>query len=498
MQPDSTKAWQALTRHHKAIKDAHMRDLFEADPKRFETFSVRLGDDLLLDYSKNRVTAETMALLMDLAREMDLPGRIQAMFGGERINVTENRAVLHTALRHRGKEPVTVDGPDGPQDVMPGVRKVLAQMRGFTERVRSGKWRGYTGRPIADVVNIGIGGSDLGPKMACMALAHYADGPHTHFVSNVDGTHMAETLKRINPETTLFIIASKTFTTQETMTNAGTARDWFVRAAGEEHVAKHFVALSTNAEGVAAFGIDTANMFEFWDWVGGRYSLWSAIGLPIALAVGMDRFEELLQGGFEVDQHFRTAPLEENIPVILALLGIWYNNFLRGREPGHPALQPVPGTLRGLFPAGRHGVQRQGRHPGRPARGLADRPGHLGRARHQRPARLLPAHPPGHQARALRFPGPGHEPQSRGAAPRHPAVQLFRPDRGPHDGQDQGRGQGRTQGRRREGQGPGQPAAAQGLRGQPAHQFHPVPKAHPASSGHAHRHSTSTRSSPRA
>ncbi|MBU1002299.1 MAG: glucose-6-phosphate isomerase [Proteobacteria bacterium] len=315
--------WKALEGHYLELERLHLRELFKDDPHRFEKFSLTQGD-LLLDYSKNRINEKTMGLLMDLARSSEVPERTQAMFAGQKINTTEDRAVLHVALRNRANTPIKVDG----EDVMPGVNAVLQKMRSFTQAVRSGKWTGYTGRPVADVVNIGIGGSDLGPLMVTTALAHYADGPRAHFVSNVDGTHMAETLKRLNPETTLFIVASKTFSTQETILNATTARTWFLEAAGnKKHVAKHFVALSTNTPAVAEFGIDTANMFEFWDWVGGRFSLCSAIGLIIALSVGMDRFEELLSGAHEMDEHFRTAPLEENLPVVMAMLGIWYNNF---------------------------------------------------------------------------------------------------------------------------------------------------------------------------
>jgi len=317
-------AWRALDAHRPGAENLHMRDLFDRDPKRFEKFSVQL-EDILFDYSKNRITQKTVSLLLDLARQEKLERKIQAMFAGEKINATEHRAVLHTALRNRSGNPVMVDG----EDVMPKVLGVLEKMRGFTDRVRNGEWKGYTEKSVTDVVNIGIGGSDLGPQMVTLALAHYAGPIRAHFVSNVDGTHITETLKPLSPETTLFIIASKTFTTQETMTNAHSAKQWFLDAAKDEgHVAKHFVALSTNAEGVAEFGIDTENMFEFWDWVGGRYSLWSAIGMPIALSVGMDRFEELLEGAFFMDEHFRTAPLEENIPVLMGLIGIWYNNFL--------------------------------------------------------------------------------------------------------------------------------------------------------------------------
>jgi len=322
--PTHLPAWNALLNHHRDVAPLHMRDLFAADPGRFEKFSLQ-WQDFLFDFSKNRITEETLPLLLDLAQQAGLGARIEAMFSGQRINVTEDRAVLHVALRNRGGRPIQVDGVD----VMPGVLAVQAKMRSFSEAVRSGRWLGFTGKAITDVVNVGIGGSDLGPLMACEALKHYAQpGLGVHFVSNVDATHLAETLKRLDPASTLFIIASKTFTTQETLTNAWSARDWLIQSLGSEAaVAHHFVALSTNAEAVRAFGIDTDNMFEFWDWVGGRYSLWSAIGLSIALAVGMDRFEELLEGANAVDEHFRTAPLAENIPVIMALLGVWYDNF---------------------------------------------------------------------------------------------------------------------------------------------------------------------------
>jgi glucose-6-phosphate isomerase len=319
-----SKPWQALKAHQKGMSRVHMRDLFRDDPRRFDRFSLE-ACGLLLDYSKNLITGETLDLLLALAREADVEGWRGRMFAGDKINFTERRAVLHTALRNRGNQPVLVDG----KDVMPDVRHVLAQMRKFTKAVRSGQWKGYTGKTITDVVNIGIGGSDLGPLMACEALRPYwRPDLRAHFVSNIDGTQLAETLKRLDPETALFVVASKTFTTQETITNARSARDWFLRRVkGEGAVARHFVAVSTNAQAVAAFGIDTANMFEFWDWVGGRYSLWSAIGLPIALTLGMDRFEDILQGAFEMDEHFRSAPLERNMPAILALLGVWYHNF---------------------------------------------------------------------------------------------------------------------------------------------------------------------------
>jgi glucose-6-phosphate isomerase len=305
------------------MKKVHLRDLF-TDPSRFERMSIdhrALG--ILLDYSKNIATHETLELLRNLAASSGVAERTTAMFSGEKINWTENRAVLHVALRNRSNTPILVDG----QDVMPAINHVLGKMERFAESVRSGSWKGATGKPITDVVNIGIGGSDLGPVMVCTALQHYADGPAVHFVSNVDGTDMIETLKSIDPETTLFLVASKTFTTQETMTNAHTARDWLVSSLGEEAISRHFAALSTNGEAVAAFGIDTSNMFEFWDFVGGRYSLWSAIGLSIAIRVGFQRFTELLDGAHAMDRHFLNSAAEENLPLTLALLGIWYNNF---------------------------------------------------------------------------------------------------------------------------------------------------------------------------
>ncbi len=316
--------WQKLCAHQKTVAPLHMRDLFAADPKRFEKYSLRF-DDLLFDYSKHRITDETLPLLLQMAREAKIEEWRDSMFAGEKINITENRAVLHTALRNRASTPVYVDG----KDVMPDVNAVLAQMRAFSDKVRNGSWLGYTGKRITDIVNIGIGGSDLGPVMVCDALKPYSQaGLDIHFVSNIDGAHLMRALEKCKAETTLFIVASKTFTTQETMTNATSARTWFLESAKDSgHVAKHFVALSTNAKAVADFGIDTANMFQFWDWVGGRYSLWSAIGLSIALYVGMDNFEALLTGAHEMDLHFKTAPLEQNMPVILALIGIWYNNF---------------------------------------------------------------------------------------------------------------------------------------------------------------------------
>jgi len=330
-----TEAYKNLAQHFDSLsglssnsEKKDLRALFAADPARFEKFSIAF-EDILLDYSKNRITAETKALLVQLAKECGLADAVAAMFSGERINVTENRPVLHTALRNQSDQPVYVDG----KDVMPDVKRVLAQMKAFTEKIISGQWKGYTGKEITDVVNIGIGGSDLGPVMVTEALKAYKTRLNVHFVSNVDGTHIAETLKAVDPETTLFLIASKTFTTQETMANAHTAKDWFLASGAlQEDVAKHFAALSTNTEAVRAFGIDTQNMFEFWDWVGGRYSLWSAIGLSISLAIGFDNFEELLKGAYDADVHFKETSFESNIPVILALLGVWYNNFFQAES----------------------------------------------------------------------------------------------------------------------------------------------------------------------
>jgi glucose-6-phosphate isomerase len=316
--------WEKICQHQQSMASIHMRDLFANDAERFNKFSLNF-DDLLLDYSKHRINDETLPMLFQMAREAKVESWRERMFAGEKINTTEDRAVLHTALRNRSNTPIMVDG----QDVMPEINAVLAQMRKFSDSVRDGSWLGYSGKKITDIVNIGIGGSDLGPVMVCDALKPYASPDlAVHFVSNIDGAHLMRALNGCNPETTLFIVASKTFTTQETMTNAHSARQWFLQAAVEDvHVAKHFVALSTNLNAVKHFGIDASNMFTFWDWVGGRYSLWSAIGLSIALYVGMDHFEELLAGGHEMDNHFRTAPLEQNMPVIMALLGIWYNNF---------------------------------------------------------------------------------------------------------------------------------------------------------------------------
>jgi glucose-6-phosphate isomerase len=323
-QINQSPIWQSLKLHQKDIASTSLREMFQLDPNRFDKFHIQL-DDLLLDYSKHRISKETMALLVNLAKEADIEGWRDRMFSGEKINSTEHRSVLHTALRHQGQQKIMSEG----EDVMPKITHVLQKMKRFSEEVRSGQWKGYTGKTITNVINIGIGGSDLGPAMVCNALKPYGSKTITpHFVSNIDGADLAQALEKCDPETTLFIIASKTFTTQETMTNAFSARSWFLNKASDgAHIKKHFVALSTNKHAVSAFGIDPENMFEFWDWVGGRYSLWSAIGLSIALYIGMDQFEELLKGGFEMDEHFKTAPIEKNIPMIMGLLGIWYINF---------------------------------------------------------------------------------------------------------------------------------------------------------------------------
>jgi glucose-6-phosphate isomerase len=324
VQPRKTQSWTALEAHAEQMRQQKIKDLFTNDPNRFSQFSM-CEQDLVLDYSKNLITKETLELLRNLANECGLPAAIESMFNGEKINRTENRAVLHTALRNFSGRPVITDG----EDVMPAVKKVQEKMKAFCSRIHSGDWKGYTGKKIRYIVNIGIGGSDLGPSMVTEALKPYwVDGIQTYFVSNIDGTHIVETLKKINAEETLFLVASKTFTTQETMTNAHTARKWFLEIAKDEkHIAKHFAALSTNEKEVVKFGIDQENMFEFWDWVGGRYSLWSAIGLSIALTIGYDNFEELLKGAHHMDNHFRTTSFDKNIPVILALIGLWYTNF---------------------------------------------------------------------------------------------------------------------------------------------------------------------------
>ena len=318
-----TAAWSALQKHRQSFETVTMRQLFAADAKRFEKFSI-VFDNILFDYSKNRITDKTMLLLFDLSKATDVFGYRDKMFSGEKINQTENRAVLHTALRNQSHKPVLVDG----HDVMPGIRAVFKKMHRFSQRVLYGDWKGCTGKPFSDVVSIGIGGSNLGAAMVTEALKPYKTRLHVHFVSNVDGTQVTETLKKLNPETTLFLIASKSFTTQETMTNAESAKSWFLKSLGDKaDIAKHFVALSTNRQKVAEFGIDPDTMFEFWDWVGGRFSYWSAIGLSIVLAIGYKNFKELLTGAFEADEHFQHAPPEQNIPLLMGLLGIWYNNF---------------------------------------------------------------------------------------------------------------------------------------------------------------------------
>ncbi len=339
---NQTPEWAALEAHWPEVEPLQIRELFQDNPERSGQMSIRQCG-ILLDYSKNRITPKTLNLLLGLANAADVDGWRRRMFSGDRINITENRAVLHVALRNRSNRPIWFDG----EDVMPAVNAVLNKMERFSERVRSGEWKGYSGKSITDVVNIGIGGSNLGPLMVCEALKHYQrDDLRPHFVYNVDGTHLLETIKELDPETTLFIVASKTFTTQETLTNARTARAWLLESLGDEAaVAKHFVAVSTNAEKVAAFGIDVENMFEFWDWVGGRYSLWSAIGLPIAIAIGMPAFYELLRGAHEMDEHFLHADLSENMPVIMAMLGIWYVDFAKTRTQ---AILPYDQYLRYL------------------------------------------------------------------------------------------------------------------------------------------------------
>lgn len=323
-QINQSPIWQALNQHKKDIEPISLREMFKSDATRFDQFHIQFND-LLLDYSKHLISKETINLLVKLAKEADIEGWRDRMFKGEKINSTEHRAVLHTALRNQNETSIMSDG----EDVMPKIKNVLKKMKRFSEKVRSGQWKGFTGRAITNVINIGIGGSDLGPSMVCQALKPYSSKKITpYFVSNVDGADLSQALEKCDPETTLFIIASKTFTTQETMTNAYSARDWFLKAAKDnQHIKKHFVALSTNQHAVSQFGIDTENMFEFWDWVGGRYSLWSAIGLSIAVYIGMDNFEELLKGGFEMDEHFKTAPIQQNIPMMMGLLGIWNINF---------------------------------------------------------------------------------------------------------------------------------------------------------------------------
>lgn len=325
--PTKTPAWEVLKGHFSRTRQIHMKDLFANDPGRFDKMCIDLGD-ILVDFSKNRIDDQILDSLVALARETHVEDAVKKMFSGEKINMTENRAVLHTALRNRSNEPVIVDG----EDVMPVVNQELEHIREFSTRVLDGSWKGFTGKPITDIVNIGIGGSDLGPLMVTEALKPYWKNIRVHFVSNVDGSHIAETLGHLERETTLFMIASKTFTTQETMTNAYSAKNWFLEEASQADVSKHFVALSTNKEGVTEFGIDPVNMFVFWDWVGGRYSVWSAIGLSVACTIGFDNFLDFLAGAHEMDLHFRETELKGNVPVILALIGIWYNNFYKAES----------------------------------------------------------------------------------------------------------------------------------------------------------------------
>ena len=381
--PTTTKAWQQLQQHVAGMKQVHMRKLFADDAQRFEKFSLRF-EEILFDYSKNLITEETRALLLELARECQVEAAIKAVFGAEKINATENRAVLHTALRNTSGTPVMLDG----QDIMSDVNGVLKKMEQYCKKIHTGELRGYTGKPIRYIVNIGIGGSDLGPVMVTEALRPYwVKGMQPYFVSNVDGTHIAETLKKVTPEETLFLVASKTFTTQETMTNALTAREWFLEYAKDEaHIALHFAALSTNEKAVKAFGINPENMFEFWDWVGGRYSLWSAIGLSIALTVGFDNFKALLEGAHAADKHFTETPFEKNIPAIMALVGLWYGNFFDAATEAILPYDQYMHRFAAYFQQGN--MESNGKY--------VDRPHRMGRAGHQRAACVLPADTPGH------------------------------------------------------------------------------------------------------
>ena len=393
-------AWQALAAHYQQIKDVHLRTLFAQDAQRGERFTIE-AMGLYLDYSKHRLTAETLQLLLNLAKASDLRERIDAMFRGDKINLTENRAVLHVALRALRDAQILVDG----KDVVPEVHAVLDKMADFANRVRSGEWQGYTGQRIRNIVNIGIGGSDLGPVMAYEALRHYSARDLTfRFISNVDGTDFAEATHDLDAAETLFIVSSKTFTTQETMTNARTARAWTLAALKDEAaIAKHFVAVSTNADAVAKFGIDTINMFGFWDWVGGRYSMDSAIGLSTMIAIGPEHYRSLLAGFHEMDEHFRTAPFDQNLPVLMGLLAVWYNNFFDAQTiavlPYDQYLKRFPAYLQQTH----DGEQRQACHPGRSSGRLSDQPHLLGRTRHQRPTLVLPVDSSGHQADPLRL-----------------------------------------------------------------------------------------------
>ena len=392
-------AWKSLAEHSKEIKTLHLRNLFAEDARRGERFTAEAAG-IFLDYSKNRLTETTLKLLVQLAVESDLRARIEAMFGGEKINVTENRAVLHVALRAPKEATLIVDG----KNVVPEVQAVLARMAAFSNRICRGDWKGHTGKRIKNVVNIGIGGSDLGPVMAYEALRHYCERHLTfRFVSNVDGIDFVEATRDLDPAETLFIVSSKTFTTLETMTNAQSARDWLLAGLGGDRsaVAKHFVAVSTNAEKVSAFGIDTANMFGFWDWVGGRYSMDSAIGLSTMLAIGPDNFRAMLEGFHEMDQHFRTAPFEKNLPVLMGLLVVWYTGFFDAQNRRRAALRAILEAIPRLPATVDHGKQRQTRQPRRRAGRLRHRSHLLGRARDQRPAFLLPVDSSGHPAGSL-------------------------------------------------------------------------------------------------
>ena len=354
--PTTTQAWQKLKEHSEQLKEQHMRDLFSADPNRTRSFSLQAAG-LHLDYSKNLLTRQTLQLLLQLAKEVNLEQAIEAMFKGEAINETENRAVLHVALRNQSHSAIYQEG----KDIMPGVEGVLGIIKAFSDKILSGEWRGYSGKAIRDIVNIGIGGSDLGPQMVYEALRFYkSEHINAHFVSNVDGTHIWETLKQLDPETTLFIIASKTFTTQETMTNANTAKQWFLeKAKDEELIISHFVALSTNQERVTEFGIAPENMFVFWDWVGGRYSVWSAIGLSVACCIGFDNFEKFLSGAHAMDKHFRSASFEQNMPVIMALIGVLYTNFFGAETEAILPYDQYLHRFAAYFPAGKYGEQWQ-------------------------------------------------------------------------------------------------------------------------------------------
>ncbi len=430
---DKTAAFKKLKSHQKTIAKTTMRQMFADDPKRFNKFSIRLGD-ILLDYSKNRINGRTRIYLAQLAEECQLGDAIEQMFTGQKINATEDRAVLHTALRNRSNEPVYFEG----EDVMPEINAVLDKMKVFSTDVRNGTWKGYTGQRITDIVNIGIGGSDLGPVMVTEALKSYGkQGLNVHFVSNVDGTHIAETLEKLDPKTTLFMVASKTFTTQETMTNAHTARKWLLDEAVDlEHVKKHFVALSTNEEKVEEFGIDPANMFVFWDWVGGRYSLWSAIGLSIACYIGFQNFEQLLAGAHDMDNHFRTTKFERNMPVMLALLGVWYNNFFDAQTQAILPYDQYMHRFAAYFQQG--DMESNGKYVGRDGEPVDyetgpiiwGEPGTNGQHAfyqliHQG-TKLIPCD----------FIAPGQQPQSAGRAPQDFAFQLFRPNRGADEWQN--------------------------------------------------------------